>query len=110
MNSVADRNRSELEKARPSEGEEGGAIRSPQSVQADSGGGAQLLHIELGLGKSAAIILWVSCLISAIALVGLWANYSALRTVSAQYQVLQYDHQALKAQLVAQGIYEGTEH
>jgi hypothetical protein len=35
---------------------------------------------------------------------------SALKTVSAKYEVLQYDHQALKAQLVARGLYEGTEH
>lgn len=103
-------NVTELENGRPKQGEEGGAVRSPGSVQADSGGGSQLLHIELGLGKSAIILLWISCFISAVALVGLWANYAALRTVSAQYQVLQYDHQALKAQLVAQGIYEGTEH
>lgn len=77
------------------------------NVRAD---GASVVQIELGLGRNAIILLWISCLVTGIAIAGLVANYAAYKTVSAQYQVLQYDHQALKAQLVARGIYEGTEH
>ena len=35
---------------------------------------------------------------------------AGIQTLKAKYEVLQYDHQALKGQLVAKGIYEGTEH
>lgn len=35
---------------------------------------------------------------------------AGIQTLKAKYEVLQYDHQALKGQLVARGIYEGTEH
>ena len=39
------------------------------------------------------------------------ADHAAqVRTLAARIEVLQYDHQALKGQLVAKGIYEGTEH
>ena len=82
---------------------------SPGTINARAAG-ASLIQVELGLGKNAIILLWLSCLVTGIAIAGLVANYAAYKTVSAQYQVLQYDHQALKAQLVAKGLYEGTEH
>lgn len=33
-----------------------------------------------------------------------------VRTNNAKIEILQYDHNALKAQLVAKGLYQGTEH
>lgn len=72
--------------------------------------GASLIQVELGLGKNAVVLLWVSAVVSAAAVVALIFTMFEIKTMSAKYEVLQYDHQALKAQLVAKGLYEGTEH
>jgi hypothetical protein len=69
-----------------------------------------VLQIDKGVGKQFLFILWASCLISALAVVALLFVMSAFKTNSAKLEILQYDHQALKAQLVAKGLYESTEH
>jgi hypothetical protein len=71
---------------------------------------SSVVQVDVGVSRFAAILLFVTSLVSASALIGLLFTMSALKTVSAKYEVLQYDHQALKAQLVARGLYEGTEH
>lgn len=82
-------------------------MRSYPHVQS---GGASVVQIEHGATRNLIVILFASCLISALAVTGLIWNYAAMKTLQAKYEVLQYDHQALKAQLVSQGLYEGTEH
>lgn len=69
-----------------------------------------MLHIDRSVGRQFMLILWASCAISAFALAALLFTRDELRTVKAKYEVLQYDHQSLKAQLVAKGVYEATEH
>lgn len=71
--------------------------------------GAQNIHIET-LGKYGVFLLFVCAFIAALSAVGLLFVLFELKTVNARYAVLQYDQQALKAQLVAKGLYEGTEH
>lgn len=84
-------------------------IDSPNAIRARADG-ASLIQVELGLGKNAIILLWLSAIVSAAAVVALIFTMHSLDSLAAKYEVLQYDHQALKAQLVAKGIYEGTEH
>jgi hypothetical protein len=55
-------------------------------------------------------MLFLCAFIAALASVGFIFVLFELKTVSAQYEVLQYDQQALKAQLIAKGVYEATEH
>ena len=71
--------------------------------------GASVIQVET-LGRYGLLMLFLCAFVAAVASVGFIFVLFELKTVSAQYQVLQYDQQALKAQLVAKGIYEGTEH
>lgn len=71
--------------------------------------GAQIVQVET-LGKYGVFLLFTCAFIAAVSAVGFIFVLFELKTVSAQYEVLQYDQQALKAQLVAKGIYEATEH
>ena len=85
-------------------------IESPNAIVTRAHGPqAQVVQVET-LGKYGVFLLFMSAFIAAVAAVGLLFVMFELKTVSAQYEVLQYDQQALKAQLVAKGIYEGTEH
>lgn len=81
---------------------------SPGSIDARAAG-ASIVQVET-LGRYGVFLLFVCAFIAAVAAVGLWATRDELRTVKAKYEVLQYDQQALKAQLVAKGLYAGTEH
>ncbi len=81
---------------------------SPGSIDARAGG-ASVVQVET-LGRYGLLMLFLSAFIAAAAAVGFFVTREELRTVKAKYEVLQYDQQALKAQLVAKGIYEATEH
>lgn len=70
---------------------------------------AQIVNVET-LGKHGVLVLFLCAFIAALSSVGFIFTLFELKTVSAQYEVLQYDQQALKAQLVAKGLYTGTEH
>lgn len=82
---------------------------SPGAINARANG-ASIVQVDVGVSRFAAILLFATALISAGAFIGLWFTRDELQTVKAKYEVLQYDHQAMKAQLVARGLYEGTEH
>ena len=82
---------------------------SPGTINARANG-ASVIQVDVGVSRFAAVLLFITALVSAASLVGLLFTMSALKTTSAKYEVLQYDHHALKAQLVARGLYEGTEH
>lgn len=75
--------------------------------------GAQIIQVET-LGARGGLWLlfafFLCAFVAAGSAIGLWFTRDELRTVKAKYEVLQYDQQALKAQLVAKGIYEATEH
>lgn len=71
--------------------------------------GASVVQVET-LGRHGVLLLFLCAFVSAFSAVGLLFVLFELKTVSAQYEVLQYDQQALKAQLVAKGLYQGTEH
>lgn len=62
--------------------------------------GASIIQVET-LGKHGPLLLFLCAFIAALAGVGFIFTLFELKTVSAQYEVLQYDQQALKAQLVA---------
>ena len=81
---------------------------SPGSIDARTASGS-VIQIET-LGRYGLLMLFLCAFIAALASVGFIFVLFELKTVSAQYEVLQYDQQALKAQLVAKGIYEATEH
>lgn len=72
--------------------------------------GASLIQVELGLGRNAAILLWLSSLVSGIAVVGLVVAILAYQSMSAHVNVLQYDLAQLKSQLIERGLYEPTAH
>lgn len=71
--------------------------------------GASVVQVET-LGKFGPLLLFLCAFIAALSSVGFIFTLFELKTVSAQYEVLQYDQQALKAQLVAKGVYSATEH
>jgi hypothetical protein len=71
--------------------------------------GASIIQVET-LGRYGLLLLFLCAFIGALSSVGFIFTLFELKTVSAQYEVLQYDQQALKAQLVAKGIYAATEH
>lgn len=77
------------------------------SVQAH---GASVVQVELGLGRNAAVIFWISAFVSAAAVVGLLIAVFAYRGMVAHVNVLQYDLAAVKAQLIERGLYEPTAH
>jgi hypothetical protein len=81
---------------------------SPGSIDARAGG-ASVVQVET-LGRYGLLMLFLCAFIAALASVGFIFVLFELKTVSAQYEVLQYDQQALKAQLIAKGVYEATEH
>lgn len=70
---------------------------------------AQVIQVET-LGRHGVLLLFLCAFVAAVSAVGFLFTLFELKTVSAQYQVLQYDQQALKAQLVAKGLYAATEH
>lgn len=84
-------------------------IDSPGAITSRAEG-ASLIQVELGLGKNAVTVLWLSALISGLAVVGLAVAIISWQRMSAHVAVLEYDHQALKAKLVANGLIEGDGH
>jgi len=81
---------------------------SPHSIDARTASGS-VIQIET-LGRYGLLMLFLCAFVAALASVGFIFVLFELKTVSAQYEVLQYDQQALKAQLVAKDIYKATEH
>lgn len=81
---------------------------SPGSIDARAAG-ASVVQVET-LGRYGLLLLFFCAFIAALSSVGFIFTLFELKTVNARYAVLQYDQQALKAQLVAKGIYEATEH
>src|SRR5690242_21324949 len=73
------------------------------------GSGAQIVQVET-LGKYGLFLLFFCAFVAALSSAGFIFTLYELKTVNARYAALQYDQQALKAQLVAKGIYEATEH
>lgn len=71
--------------------------------------GGNVVQIET-LGRYGMFMLFLCAFIAAVSAAGFIFTLFELKTVSAQYEVLQYDQQALKAQLVAKGVYQATEH
>lgn len=71
--------------------------------------GATIVQVE-ALGKHGLLLLIICAMISAFSATGFMFVLFELKTVNARYAILQYDQQALKAQLVARGLYQGTEH
>ena len=78
-------------------------------VRADRGSSV-LLQIDKGTGRHFLLILWLSCFISAVAVVALMVLWSAYRDTRAHVNTLQYDLAQVKAQLVERGLYEPTSH
>ena len=72
--------------------------RSPGAIRARSDG-PQLLHVELGLGKSAIAVLWISALVSGLAVAGLIATMLFIRANIGYTAVLEYDLMDLRAKV-----------
>ncbi len=112
---MSDQNVKELERQRP--GKIGKAVptdnynesRSDDRSVHNAPHGMQVVQVET-LGKHGVLLLFLCATVAAISAVGFLFTLYELKTVSAKYEVLQYDQQAMKAQLVAKGIYQGTEH
>lgn len=105
---------SELSTTRPKDyaESEGGIItHSPAAVRAKTeGGGASIVQVEMGISKSAAVLLWLCAFVSAAALIGLCVAWFAYGTMTSHVNVLQYDLAQMRAQLEAQGLYDPTAH
>lgn len=78
-------------------------------VRADRGSSV-LLQIDKGTGRHFLLIIWVSCFISSVAVVGLFVLWQAYRNQTAHVNTLQYDLAQVKAQLIEKGLYEPTSH
>lgn len=82
----------------------------------NASGGAQI--IQTGFSERWLIILLIMVSFVALIFAGIALHESSqatalaitVRTNNAKIEVLQYDHNALKAQLVAKGLYQATEH
>ena len=98
----------DLEAGRPGKTPAQASQGSGSGIQSHAQG-ASIVNVET-LGRYGLLMLFLCAFIAAMSSVGFIFVLFELKTVSAQYEVLQYDQQALKAQLVAKGIYEGTEH
>lgn len=59
--------------------------------------GASVIQVDLGLGKNAVLLLWISSLISGIALAGLIAAMFFIRANIGYTAVLEYDLMDLRA-------------
>lgn len=106
---------SSRERRRPEEGSAVGLSTEDSGVHNHAHGAS---IIQVGFSER-----WLVILLIAIAFISLICSILSLmrssdatalegivRTNNAKIEVLQYDHQALKAQLVAKGLYEATEH
>jgi hypothetical protein len=58
--------------------------------------GASIIQVET-LGKHGLLLLWINCVITAIAIVGLFVAYDAYRHLRNHVNVLQYDLADLRA-------------
>jgi hypothetical protein len=58
--------------------------------------GASIVQVET-LGKNGIVLLWVNCVITALAIVGLFVAYDAYRHLRNHVNVLQYDLADLRA-------------
>lgn len=82
----------------------------------NASGGAQI--IQTGFSERWLVILLIMVSFVALIFAGIALHESSqaaalaitVRTNNAKIEVLQYDHNALKAQLVAKGLYQATEH
>jgi hypothetical protein len=74
--------------------------RSPGAVRSKTeGGGASIVQVELGLGKSALAVLWISALVSGLAVAGLIAAMMFIRANIGYTAVLEYDLMDLRAKV-----------
>ena len=74
--------------------------RSPGAVRSKTeGGGASIVQVELGLGKSALAVLWISALISGLAVAGLIGTMLFIRANIGYTAVLEYDLMDLRAKV-----------
>lgn len=73
-------------------------------------GGAVLLQIDKGIGKQFMLMFWLSAVVTALAVLGLFVAWGAYRETRAHVNVLQYDLALVKAQLIEKGLYEPTSH
>lgn len=58
--------------------------------------GASIVQVET-LGKNGIVLLWINCVITAIAVCGMFVAYDAYRHLRGHVNVLQYDLQDLRA-------------
>lgn len=90
-----------------------GELASAHSIHSKAEG-ASIIQVELGLGRNAAILLWLSTFVSALAMIGLffiWSHYDrAYDDMGADIAVMQYDFAQMRASLVEKGIHEPTGH
>lgn len=73
-------------------------------------GSTMVLQIDKGVGKQFLLIIWLSAVVTALALIGLFVAYAAYKGTTAHVNVLQYDLAQVKAQLIERGLYEPTSH
>lgn len=71
--------------------------------------GASIVQVET-LGKNGVLILWLSSILSAIAVVGLGVAVISWQRMSAHVAVLEYDLMSIKSKLESEGIIEGNGH
>lgn len=71
--------------------------------------GASIVQVET-LGKSGVMILWLSSVMAAVAVVGLGVAVISWQRMSAHVAVLEYDLMSVKSKLVSEGVIEGDGH
>lgn len=93
---------------------EGGIISHSTGAVRARAEGASVVQVELGMGKSAAILLWLSSFVAAASIIGvivLWQSQSNVnRITEADIAVVMYDLAQVRASLIEQGLYEPSSH
>lgn len=89
-------------------------MQQDEAVAVHGGPAPILVQIDKGLGRQFFVVLWLSALISAVALsaviIGGLVLLQAYRNQTAHVNTLQYDLAQVKAQLIERGLYEPTSH
>ena len=73
-------------------------MQQDEAVHAQTAPGSSLvLHIDKGIGRQFLLIIWLSAIVTAVAVVGLFVAYDAYRHTRQHVNVLQYDLMDLRS-------------
>lgn len=72
-------------------------MQQDEAVHVHSGQAPILVQIDKGVGRQFLLIIWLSALVTAVAVVGLFVAYDSYRHMRQHVNVLQYDLMDLRS-------------